>query len=204
MERIGIIGGTFDPIHYGHLILAEQARDSAALDRVIFVPARTSPFKAGQKTASPEDRLRMVERAIEGNAGFQVSRRELDGPEISYTIETLQAFRDEFGKSASIHFICGTDAFLSMERWKRAEGIFRDFSLVVGARPRYKDRTRDRMIEDLAFRFGTEVTKVVMPKIDISSSDIKERIRTGRSIRYFVPETVENWIQQEGLYRLLV
>lgn len=204
MERIGIIGGTFDPIHYGHLILAEQARDSAALERVIFVPARTSPFKTGQKVASPEDRLRMVERAIEGNPGFRASRLELEGPEISYTIETLLAFREEFGKDASIHFICGTDAFLSMERWKRAEGIFRDFSLVVGARPRYKDRARDRMIEELSARYGTEVTKVAMPKIDISSTDIKERIRTGRSIRYFVPEAVEDWIRQEGLYRSLV
>lgn len=204
MKQIGIIGGTYDPIHNGHLILAEQARDEAGLDQVIFIPAKTSPFKVDQKAASGKDRMKMLELAIEGNPFFSVSDFELKGPDVSYTINTLQEFKKRWKGDGRIHFICGTDAFLSMERWSRADEILKEFSLIVGARPRYKDKARDLMIEELHKTYGTSVQKVRMPKIDISSSDIKERIGTGRSIRYLVPDKVEEWIREEGLYRSLV
>ncbi|PKM85756.1 MAG: nicotinate (nicotinamide) nucleotide adenylyltransferase [Firmicutes bacterium HGW-Firmicutes-11] len=204
MKQIGIIGGSFDPIHNGHLILAEQARDGAGLDQVIFIPAKTSPFKVDQKPASGQERMKLVKLAIEDNPFFSASDYELNGPDVSYTITTLQEFKERWKGEAVIHFICGTDAFLSMKRWNRADEILKEFSLIVGARPRYKDKSRDLMIEELNVLYGTSVTKVQMPKIDISSSDIKERIRTGRSIRYLVPSKVEEWIREEGLYRSLV
>lgn len=204
MKQIGIIGGTFDPIHNGHLLLAEQAREGAGLDQVIFIPAKTSPFKVDQKAASGQDRLKMVELAIEGNPFFSASDFELKGPDVSYTINTLQEFKERWKNDGKINFICGTDAFLSMERWSRSDEILKEFSLIVGARPRYKDKARDLLIEELYAKYGTSVTKVRMPKIDISSSDIKERSSAGRSIRYLVPAKVEEWIREEGLYRSIV
>ena len=204
MKRIGIIGGTFDPIHYGHLLLAEQAWEAADLDQVIFVPARTSPYKKNQSTTAPTLRLEMVELAIADHAGFTVSDVELNGPEISYTIRTLDTFQQELGPECSIYFICGTDAFLSMESWKEAASIWKNYTLIVGARPRYKDASRKELIRKLESMYEARIIEVQMPKIDISSSDIKSRVRNGKSIRYLLPPAVLQFVRDHGMYRLLV
>ncbi len=200
MKKIGLIGGTFDPIHFGHLILAEQAKDGAGLDRVIFMPAKTSPYKIEQRSASEEHRYNMTALAIEGNPGFEISDAEIRGPEISYTIDTLEACQCRLGCECQLYFICGTDAFLGMEGWKNSEDLLRKFPLIVGSRPRYKDRARDEMIRHLTAEYGTSIQKVHMPKIDISSTDIKKRIGEGRSIRYLLPEAVADYIAANDLY----
>lgn len=204
MRKIGIIGGTFDPIHHGHLILAEQARDNGGLDQVVFMPAKLSPFKIDTKIVPEVHRYAMIQAAIRDNGSFSVSDLELKGPEVSYTIDTLLACRSLFGKDARICFICGTDSFLSMESWKHAESIFRDFAIIVGSRPRYKDRARDLLIQKLRNEYGAQIEKTHMPKIDISSTDIKRRIQEGRSIRYLVPAAVEKYIVEHELYRVQV
>ena len=112
MKKIGLMGGSFDPIHYGHLILAEQARDFLGLSQIIFIPAKTSPFKQNIKSAPGEDRYKMVLAAIAGNTGFSSSRIELEGSEISYTYYTLYACKKELGADTEIYFICGTDSFI--------------------------------------------------------------------------------------------
>ncbi|NLT47766.1 MAG: nicotinate-nucleotide adenylyltransferase [Clostridiales bacterium] len=203
MKKIGLMGGTFDPIHFGHLILAEQARDGAGLDKVIFMPAKMSPYKTEQECVSEQHRYNMTSLAIRGNPGFTVSDMELCGPEISYTIHTLEALQQQFGREYQLHFICGTDAFLGMEGWRNVEGILRNFPIIVGSRPRYKDRARDDMIRHFIAKYGARIQKVHMPKIDISSSDIKKRIKEKSSIRYLLPESVINYIESNELYQNL-
>lgn len=201
MKKIGIIGGTFDPIHFGHLILAEQARDGAKLDQVIFIPARMSPYKTDKKITDDMHRYEMVKKAICGNSGFVSSDMELKGPEISYTIKTLEKCKEKYGKEAEIYFICGTDAFLGIEGWLDSDLILKNFPLIVGSRPRYKDKARDELIERFCNAFGSRIMKVHMPKIDISSTGIKKRIKEGRSIKYLLPPEVEEYIHENCLYR---
>lgn len=203
MEKIGLLGGTFDPIHFGHLILAEQARIEATLDQVIFMPAKSSPYKVKQKRGSDNHRYNMILAAIKGNQGFSVSNLELTGGEISYTYDTLRTLQKQLDPGCCIHFICGTDAFIGMEGWKNKDKLLENFPIIVGARPRYRDRARDSMIKKFANEHGAKVQKIHMPKIDISSTDIKNRLAAGRSIRYMVPDDVINYIQTEKLYRNL-
>lgn len=203
MRKIGLMGGTFDPVHFGHLILAEQAREEANLEQVIFMPAKTSPYKICYQCVSEEHRFNMVSLAIKRNPGFSISDMELKGPEISYTFDTLEALQVQLGEDCLLHFICGTDAFIGMGGWKNKDRLLQNYPIIVGARPRYRDRARDEMIKKVTSEYGSRVQKVHMPKIDISSTDIKDRIARERSIRYMLPEVVINYIEANGLYRNL-
>ncbi len=203
MKKIGLIGGTFDPIHFGHLILAEQARVEAGLDEVIFMPAKKSPYKIIRQCVEDKHRFNMVSMAIRDNPNFSVSDMELCGPDISYTIDTLEALKEKLGNAADLYFICGTDAFLGMEGWKNKDGILKNFPIIVGSRPRYKDRARDEMIKRMTVEYGARIHRVHMPKIDISSSEIKMRISEDKSIRYLLPSDVISYIEDNGLYRNL-
>ncbi|QOX62720.1 nicotinate-nucleotide adenylyltransferase [Anoxybacterium hadale] len=203
MKKIGIIGGTFDPVHYGHLILAEQARVEAALDRVVFMPAMVQPFKLHTKSAEGDHRYAMLLEAVSGNPYFSVSRKELDSPDISYTIHTLKSLKEEMGEDAELYFIIGTDAFLSLEKWYSAEELLRNFSFVIGMRPGYKEQELKEMIDHVREIYGTRVAEINNSEVEISSSDIKERIRTGKSIKYLLPDGVESYIRNNGLYTVL-
>lgn len=200
MKKIGIIGGTFDPVHYGHLILAEQARVEAALDQIVFMPAMVQPFKLHTKTAEGDHRYAMLLKAVSGNPYFSVSRKELDSPGISYTIHTLKSLREELGKDAQLYFIIGTDAFLSLEKWHSAEELLKNFSFVIGMRPGYKEQELETMIRRVQDAYGTQIAQINNSEVEISSSDIKERIRTGKSIKYLLPDDVESYIRKNGLY----
>jgi nicotinate-nucleotide adenylyltransferase len=200
MKKVGIIGGTFDPVHYGHLILAEQSRIEASLDYVIFMPAMVQPFKLNMKSAEGDHRYAMLQEAIAGNPHFSVSRKELDSPEVSYTINTLKECRTEFGADTEIYFIIGTDAFLSLEKWYAAEDLLEGFSFAIGTRPGYRDEERKALVSRLREQYGTKIVEIHNPEIEISSTDIKNRIREGKSIKYLVPERVEDYIYRNGLY----
>jgi nicotinate-nucleotide adenylyltransferase len=201
MKKIGIFGGTFDPVHNGHLILAEQARTDAGLDQVIFMPAMVQPFKLNEETAEGEHRYAMLQAAIAGNPYFTVSGKELDSPEISYTINTLKECRDELGAETEIYFIIGTDAFLNLEKWYAAEELLEGFCFAVGVRPGYKEQELKELIGRLREKYGTKIVEINNPEIEISSTGVKERIREGKSIKYLVPERVEDYIYRNGLYR---
>lgn len=200
MKKIGILGGTFDPVHIGHLILAEQARTEASLDQVIFMPAMVQPFKLDQKSAEGEHRLAMLREAIAGNPYFSVSELELSSAEISYTIHTLRACRKEFGEAAEICFIIGTDAFLSIEKWFASEELLSNYTFLVGFRPGYREDERRVLISKLQASFHTSILEIRNPEVEVSSSDIKNRIREKKSIRYLVPEQVEKYILENSLY----
>ena len=201
MKRVGIIGGTFDPVHYGHLILAEQAREEAALDQIVFMPAMVQPFKLNAKSAGANHRYAMLVQAVSGNPYFSVSRRELDRSRISYTIYTLRDCKAELEEDAELYFIIGTDAFLGMEKWHASEELLTGFSFIIGTRPGYKEQELKRMIEHVREKYGTKIIEINNSEVEISSTDIKDRIHKGKSIKYLVPEGVEVYINENRLYR---
>lgn len=211
--RIGIFGGTFDPIHVAHLRCAEEAAELLALDRVLFVPAADPPHKHRRLTPAAQ-RLAMVRRAIAGNPRFRVSTIEIERPGKSFTVDTLRALGARSG-NARLTLLVGLDAFRDIGTWKDYRVIFTLADVAVWTRPPVKPQrplallpvaarrdfcySSDRSV--LEHRTGTRVQFLTVTALDISASDIRQRIRRGRSIRYLVPPTVERYLTREGLYR---
>ena len=196
--RIGVLGGTFDPIHLGHLIIAEEARDRLDLEEVCFVPARDPWMKAGQPLTSGHDRLSMARLAMEDNPFFRVSTLELERPGPSYTVDTLRELQEDYGPEAQLFFILGSDAFARFDEWKDTEGILGLATLVVVDRP-----GATASAEAIAQQVGNagSVERVRGVHLEISAKDIRRRVAAGASIRYLVPEPVERYIYARGLYR---
>ena len=196
--RIGVLGGTFDPIHLGHLIIAEEARDRLDLEEVCFVPARDPWMKAGQPLTSGHDRLSMARLAMEDNPFFRVSTLELERPGPSYTVDTLRELQEDYGPEAQLFFILGSDAFARFDEWKDPEGILGLATLVVVDRP-----GATASAEAIAQQVGNagSVERVRGVHLEISAKDIRRRVAAGASIRYLVPEPVERYIYARGLYR---
>ena len=196
--RIGVLGGTFDPIHLGHLIIAEEARDRLDLEEVCFVPARDPWMKAGQPLTSGHDRLSMARLAMEDNPFFRVSTLELERPGPSYTVDTLRELQEDYGPEAQLFFILGSDAFARFDEWKDTEGILGLATLVVVDRP---GATASAEAIDQQVGNAGSVERVRGVHLEISAKDIRRRVAAGASIRYLVPEPVERYIYARGLYR---
>lgn len=191
--RIGVLGGTFDPPHVGHFLAAVDAFEKLLLDELIFVPAATQPLKTGAPAlASAKDRLEMVRRAVGDDTRFEVSEAEIARGGLSYTVETLEALARE-RPGAELVFILGMDALSSFDQWKSPDRILELASLAVLARSGDHGVSAD---------VGGGVTVVGTRRIDVSSSEIRQRIAEGKSIRGFVAESVEAYISAENLYRL--
>lgn len=195
MARIGIYGGTFDPIHIGHLILAEQCREQCELDEVWFVPAAQSPFKSPAEQTPAEQRYGLVAVAIAVHPDFRVSRCELDRGGPSWTVDTLEILHAE-NPGRELFLLMGADSLQSFPQWRQPERIA-ELATIVGV------NRGDRPLPELSplGKLADRVRIVKMPGIDISATDIRERVRTGRSIRYLVPAAVERRIDFEGMYR---
>ncbi|MDP3791809.1 MAG: nicotinate-nucleotide adenylyltransferase [Candidatus Omnitrophota bacterium] len=188
--RIGILGGTFNPIHIGHLILAEEAYFKLKLDKLIFVPAFIPPHKDTNEVISARDRLAMVKLAIEDNPAFDVSTYEVDSKKKSYSIDTLKEFRSIYGDEAQLCFITGSDSLKDLFSWKNINDIFKISKFIVANRPGYP-------IKDIP----KEADTVVITPIEVSSEDIRKRLKEHRSIRYLVPDKVRKYILDNKLYR---
>jgi nicotinate-nucleotide adenylyltransferase len=184
MRKIGIYGGTFDPIHHAHLILAREALEMLQLEKVIFVPAAVSPHK-DPPSASAEMRLSMLRAAIEGEEKFELDDCELRRPAPSYTIDTVEQIRNR-ESDAAIYYLIGEDNVTTLGTWRRFNDLQKLVNFVV------LDRTGMNVRHDY---------DVVHRKIDISATNIRNRVASGRSIRYLVPPAVENIIRRENLYR---
>lgn len=197
MRRVGVMGGTFDPIHLGHLVCAEMAREACELDEVLFVVAGNPHFKQGQQIAPIHDRIEMVQAAIKDEAAFSLSLLEADQAGITYTVDTLKALVDA-DPTCRYSFIMGTDSLLTLPQWKDAETIARLCDVICVTRPGYE--VNQAVLQDLSAS-GFEVTLVEAPLLDISSSEIRMRVAASRSIRYLVPDEVRILIDRTGLYR---
>ena len=190
-RRLGIMGGTFDPIHIGHLVCAEEARWQFGLDEVIFVPAG-QPWQKRQVTPA-EDRYLLTVLATASNPHFSVSRLEIDRGGPTYTAETLRALR-EFHSAADLFFITGADAVLEILTWKDPDSVLQTARFIAATRPEF-----DLGKLDLG-RFGDRVSVIQIPALAISSTDIRRRVREGRPIHYLVPAEVASYIEERHLY----
>jgi nicotinate-nucleotide adenylyltransferase len=195
--RIGVLGGTFDPIHLGHLAIAEEARDLLQLEEVCFVPAGAPWMKVGQPLSAAYDRLSMVRLAVEDNPFFRVSTIELERPGPSYTVDTLRKLQEDYGPDARLFFILGSDAFARFGEWKDPEGILAMATLAVV--DRLGARISEASIREQVGDAG-RVERVRGVRLEISAVDIRRRVAEGASIRYLAPEPVERYIYARGLY----
>jgi nicotinate-nucleotide adenylyltransferase len=199
VHRIGIYGGTFDPIHIGHLAIAEDARYALALDQVLFVPAARQPLKGDSQGAAPTQRLQMTRLACASNPFFVVSDLELRRPPPSYTVDTLASLRAEADPATELFFIIGADAARDLPRWYRAAEIIQLVYLTVVGRPGYHLDLAE--LEARMPGIGARCTLIDGPQLDVSSSDLRARLATGRPTRYQILDPVLAYIAQHGLYR---
>ena len=188
--RLGILGGTFDPPHLGHLLAAIDAAERLSLDRLILVPAAQQPLKVGAVRASAADRLAMTRLLVEGDGRFEVDAMEIERSGLSYTVDTLAAYADRY-PSAERFFLAGEDVLRTFEQWREPELVLKLATLVVLTRG---DRGDEGRIPDGAVRVPTR-------RIDISSTEVRARAAEGRPLRGFVPESVAAYIAAHGLYR---
>lgn len=192
--RIGLYGGTFDPVHLGHLIMAEQSRVELGLQRVFFVLSPNPPHKPQMAVSPAAHRLKMLELALVGHSDFDISTVELERRGVSYTVDTLRHFRalPEFA-GAEFFLIIGADSFLEFKNWREPETIVAMAKLAVYPRPNLD-------CGEAAPKFSAAASFLPGPLIDISSSDVRQRCRRGASIRYLVPDEVRNYILEKKLY----
>ncbi len=200
--RLGVFGGSFDPVHYGHLLLAECCREQCRLDAVWFLPAAVPPHKQAHELTPAEDRVAMLDLAIAAEPGFAVSRYEIDRGGVNYTVETLAHFQAE-DPARELFFLMGAGMLRDLPNWRQPERICELAVPVVVRRPAFgpidfrclKTLARPERIEQM------RSCRVEMPQIEISSSDLRRRVAEGLSIRYQTPRAVEEYIKSHGLYR---
>lgn len=197
--RLGIMGGTFDPIHMGHLVCAEQARDALKLDGVLFLPAGNPVFKKHIEVTDAADRVAMCKAAIADNPHFDVSTIEIDRGGDTYTVDTLQTLRDHFPKNVKFYFIAGADAIATLPQWKDAPRLAKLASFVGLNRPRSANLRTSSIMGSLRAA-GFRTLFVEAPLFELSSSDIRKRIVGNRSVRYLIPPAVLEYINSVGLY----
>lgn len=199
-RRIGILGGTFDPPHVGHLWLATLAVDAMGLDRALFMPAAQPPHKAGQPVSRATDRLLMTRLAIAGNAAFELSAIEMERPGPSFTIDSVEQLEGIYPADTRLFLLMAADSLAQIDTWREPERLLERIEWIVGPRPGtlLPDRS------ELEARFGERAARIHLlsgPSLDVSSSEIRRRVAAARAIRYLVPRGVEELITDRGLYR---
>jgi nicotinate-nucleotide adenylyltransferase len=197
-QRIGLFGGTFDPIHYGHLVIAEDARVYLGLDTVYFAPAYQPPHKPQGTYSAFEHRVRMVELAIKSNQRFALSLIETRLPGPSYTVDTVRAFRRELPADATLYFIMGMDSLANILTWHKPEELLPLCRIVVAERAGYQVDIAALDSKLPGLRKSLEL--IDTPELSISSTDLQRRIRRGLSVRYQLPIRVEQYVRRQNLY----
>ncbi len=195
--KYGIMGGTFNPIHNAHIRMAEEVRDIFDLDKIIFMPTGTPPHK-NNLNIDPLDRYEMTKLAISGNDRFEVSDIEILNKSISYTVETVGKLK-EFYPNVEFYFITGADSILDIYKWRNPEKLLTLCKFVSVRRPNYSDDLEGK-IKEIVDKFGGEILLVDGPLLNISSTEIRERVREGKSIEDFVPKKVVEYIKENKLY----
>ncbi len=197
---IGVLGGTFDPIHLGHLMMAEEAKQRLALARVIFVPAGQPWLKVDKAVAPGTHRVEMVRRAIAGQADFELSTTEVDRPGPSYTVDTVDVLERQLGTEASFFLLLGWDSLAELALWKEPAKLVQLCRLVAIPRPDCSPPDLEALESSIP-GIARSMVLLDVPPVDISSSDIRERVAQGLPFRHLVPEEVAKYIEEQGLYR---
>ena len=199
-SRIGLLGGTFDPPHLGHLVLAAAAVEQLGLERVVFIPAGAPPHKRDVAVSSSTDRLLLTRLAIAGEPSFELSVLEIERPGVSYTIETVEEMARTYGDATRLTLVMASDSFATIETWREPDRLLELTEWAIGPRPGYPLPSRD----ELSTRWGRRHARIHLldaPPLGISSSDLRARVAAGRSIRYLVPRAVEDQIALRRLYQ---
>ena len=217
--KIGILGGTFDPIHYGHLYIAEEVRQAADLDKVLFIPSAQPPHKSDCIVTPPEHRLEMARLATFGNPFFEVLPIEIEMGGKSYSVRTVERLHEKYGGRADLYFITGVDAFAEIATWFDVERLLTLCHFVVTSRPGFpfrrieavphiqaetvdllKEMDNGRLFAATTLETGRELILLNTLQLDISATDLRSRVRSGRSIRYLLPDAVESYIMAHSFY----
>ncbi len=195
-QRLGIMGGTFDPIHFGHLLAAETARQVFHLQQIIFIPTGNPPHKKQGSSATAEQRWQMTRFAVDGNPYFSTSRMEIEREGFSYSFDTVCALQEQYPQ-AELYFIVGADAILELPTWKRVDELLTKCHFIATFRPGYDLQALQDILPGKAFE---RISFLAMPAMDISSTDIRKRLKNGISIKYLLPQKVEDYIYKNNLY----
>lgn len=198
--RIGIMGGTFDPIHIAHLAIAEEARVAFALSRVLFIPAANPPHKQGRSITDARHRLMMVQLATAANPHFFVSAVEMERKGPSYSLLTVQELHEMYGREQELYFITGMDSINELHTWYHPKELLAACHFVGTTRPG-EPPDHAALIRDFGVLAETRIHCLDVPAFALSSTDLRARVREGKPIRYLVPEAVDAYIRKEGLYR---
>lgn len=199
MKKYGIFGGSFNPIHYGHLMICEYIKEEMGLDKVIFIPTGNPPHK--DLGVSAEDRYEMVRLAISPNPDFEISDIETTRVNLSYTVDTIRELKKIY-KEEKLYFLIGLDSLFQLKTWKKIGDLSQEIEFVVALRPGYIDKEEiNREIDFLRENFGTKINLIKTPLYEISSTDLRERIHEGKSLRYLIPKKVLDYIEESGFYK---
>lgn len=199
MKKYGIFGGSFNPIHYGHLMICEYIKEEMGLDKVIFIPTGNPPHK--EIGVSAEDRYEMVRLAISPNPDFEISDIETTRVNLSYTVDTIRELKKIY-KGEKLYFLIGLDSLFQLKTWKKIGDLSQEIEFVVALRPGYIDKEEiNNEIDFLRENFGTKINLINTPLYEISSTDLRDRIHEGKSLRYLIPKKVLDYIEESGFYK---
>lgn len=200
MKRIGIMGGTFNPIHQGHLALAKAAKKEYALNEIIFIPTGTPPHKAEGEITDKEHRFNMVKIALGKRRGYSISRTEMDRKGYSYAVDTFNELKQQYGDSAKLFYIMGMDSINEILDWKKPLELFKLCEFIVGTRPGTRLRTFRRLVKFPPLEREVDKIHIMELEEDISSSNIRKLLKEGKSVKKLVPAEVIKYIERNGLY----
>ncbi|MFQ5491440.1 MAG: nicotinate-nucleotide adenylyltransferase [Phycisphaerae bacterium] len=201
-QSLGLYGGSFDPIHFGHLIIARAVAERLGLERVLFLPSADPPHKQAQQLTNPMHRAEMVKLAVAGDPLFGFDDFDLRRAGPTYTLETVKHFRDELGPDAALYWIIGADSLQDLASWHRVGELVDTCTLVTAGRSGWDETDLDALVGALSHEQIEKLQSgcVGTPRIDISATDIRQRLRRGLPVRYLLPESVADYIRQQGLY----
>lgn len=200
MKKYGIFGGSFNPIHYGHLMICEYIKEEMGLDKVIFIPTGNPPHKDLELSA--KDRYEMVRLAISPNPDFEISDIETTRVKKSYTVDTIRELKKIY-KEEKLYFLIGLDSLFQLKTWMKIGDLSQEIEFVVALRPGYLDKEEiNKEIDFLRENFGTKINLIKTPLYEISSTDLRDRIREGKSLRYLIPKKVLDYIEESGFYKV--
>lgn len=199
-KKVGIMGGTFDPIHNGHLLIAQAALDTFSLDEILFVPSGTPWLKDVSKVLDKKTRVSMTGLAIEDNPGFALSTIEIDREGNSYSYETLEILKQQ-NPDVEYYFILGADSLMEIDHWKNPDKLMASCTLLTAVRDDYDKQKLEEKMEALRNNYQAHIELLPTARIDLSSTMIREKVRNGQSVRYMMPDAVREYIEKRGIYQ---